>query len=207
MTVLPILLSRKDTDHHLFRIVKNPFHPTSLDCQGCDEGNLLQYDLRRTKSMVRSIPIQVPESGTNSLGLRASSIAFHPEGVHALICANNRTLNTVHLPSGRVVFATPKLPFVPQVAQFVRDAFYIGVSDLDEHPTGGATYVLPSVDLLGNSMTPAPVSVAAVYALATTSDSASLAAAGFSPPTNPVCPKRLIDVYATPPLKSVTLPV
>lgn len=159
------------------------------------------------ETMVRSIPIANSEPKLTALHPHATSIAFHPEGVYALICGNNRRLSTVHVPSGQVVFSSPKLPFVPQVAQFVRDAFYIGISDLDEHPCEDASYVLPSIDLLGNSVVPAPVSVASIYALATTFDSASLAAAGFSPPTSPLCPKRLIDVFATPPLKSFTLPV
>lgn len=168
---------------------------------------MLQYDLRRTDRVARSISIANSGPRATTLHPQATSIAYHPEGVYALICWNNRVLSTVHTPSGQIAFTSPKLPFVPQVAQFVRDAFYIGISDLDEHPRGDETYVLPSIDILGKSMAPAPVSVASIYALTTSADSTSLAAAGFSPPTSPLCPKRLIDVFATPPLKSFTLPV
>lgn len=153
------------------------------------------------------MPIPIPESvSTVTPPPHVVSVAFHPEGRFALVCASNCTLNIIHLPSGQTVFTSPLLPFVPQVAQFVHDAFYIGISDFDSHSfdTGSC---LPRIDVTGKCMTPAPVSVASVYALASTLSSASLAAAGYSSPSTPCRHRRLIDVYAAPPVRSFSVPV
>lgn len=190
---------------HLHFAVHIPLQNVNRSSQGCDDGVVRQIDLRRSKGVIREIIPSFPLA-TQTMSPYISCIAFNCDGTYAMIASSERKLSSLHVSSSSI-FASERLPFVPQAICASSSNFYVGGSDRRVGCGSIVPNSLLSFDVLGSPMPSAPVSAGAVYCVAAHPVKGILAAAGFTPAVSLLPTKRLIDVYVNPPVRSFSLSI
>lgn len=178
----------------------------SLFPQGCDDGIIRQYDLRRSKGLVREMEISPATTSRTTCGIYFPSVVFNSDGTYAMLASSERSVSSLHIASGTVI-ASQRLPFIPRAIALSSSTFYIGGSDRRVGHASTIPNFLAAFDVLCKPMPNAPVSAGSVYAVVAHPTKGILAAAGFTPAVSPMPTKRLIDVYIDPPVRSFSISI